>query len=72
MFLKEDSDSGQERLWLDLYNNTGILLTPGADFQHQKKGLFRIMFTAVEITYLEVAMERLVAFLLKQNPINNL
>ncbi|WP_166959844.1 aminotransferase class I/II-fold pyridoxal phosphate-dependent enzyme [Yeosuana marina] len=62
-FLKEDSDDGQEQLWLDIYNNTGILLTPGAGFQHQKKGLFRMVFTAVERDYLKVAMDRLITYL---------
>lgn len=65
-FLKEDSDEGQEQLWIYIYNNTGILLTPGAGFNHQKKGLFRIVFTAVEINHLKVAMGRLITFLLKQ------
>lgn len=64
-FLKEDSASGQEQLWLDIYHNTGLLLTPGAGFQHQKKGLFRIVFTAVEISYLKVAMERLTTYLIQ-------
>jgi 1-aminocyclopropane-1-carboxylate synthase len=64
-FLKEDSANGQEQLWLDIYHNTGLLLTPGAGFQHQKKGLFRIVFTAVEISYLKVAMERLTTYLIQ-------
>jgi 1-aminocyclopropane-1-carboxylate synthase len=64
-FLKEDSDDGQEQLWGDIYNNTGLLLTPGAGFQHLKKGLFRMVFTAVEIDHLKVAMERLISFLIK-------
>ncbi len=69
-FLKEDSDSGQEQLWLDIYNNTGILLTPGAGFQHQKKGLFRIVFTAVERDYLKVAMDRLITYLFNRESEN--
>lgn len=64
-FLKDNSEKGQEQLWLDIYNNTGILLTPGAGFQHQKKGLFRIVFTAVGIDYLKVAMKRLTAYLVQ-------
>lgn len=62
-FLKEDSDQGQEDLWVDIYRKTGVLLTPGSGFQHQKKGLFRIVYTAVPIAHLEVAMDRLVAYL---------
>jgi 1-aminocyclopropane-1-carboxylate synthase len=64
-FLKEDSDKGQEQLWIDIYNNTGILLTPGEGFQHLKKGLFRMVFTAIEINHLKVAMDRLIAFLIE-------
>lgn len=62
-YLDEDSEQGQEQLWIDIYKNTGILLTPGKGFQHQKKGLFRIVYTAVPYTYLQVAMERLTKFL---------
>lgn len=63
-FLKADSADGQEQLWLDIYNNTGLLLTPGAGFQHLKKGLFRMVFTAIEIDHLKVAMDRLISFLI--------
>lgn len=65
-FLKENSDEGQEQLWIDIYNNTGVLLTPGAGFNHQKNGLFRIVFTAIEANHLKVAMDRLITFLIKQ------
>lgn len=62
-YLKEDSDQGQEQLWIDIYKNTGVLLTPGTGFQHQKKGLFRIVHTAVPISHLEVAMRRMTDYL---------
>jgi len=62
-FLKEDSDDGQEQLWLDIYKNTSVLLTPGSGFRHQKKGLFRIVFTAVPFAHLEVALDRLTGYL---------
>jgi 1-aminocyclopropane-1-carboxylate synthase len=61
-YLSEDSDKGQEQLWVDLYRNTGLLLTPGEGFQHQKKGLFRIVFSAVPFSHLAVAMDRLVKY----------
>ncbi|MGK0364551.1 MAG: aspartate/methionine/tyrosine aminotransferase [Saprospiraceae bacterium] len=64
-YLKEDSEVGQEQLWLDIYNNTGVLLTPGIGFQHEKKGMFRIVFTAVSFSDLEVAVERIVGYLKK-------
>lgn len=58
-YMHEYSDQGQEDLWLDIYKNTGILLTPGMGFQHPKKGLFRVVFTAVPFDYLQVALKRL-------------
>ncbi len=64
-YLKDDSDKGEEELWLNIYKNTGVLLTPGIGFQHQKKGLFRIVHTAVDIESLAVAMERLVGYLVE-------
>lgn len=62
-YLTEDTDQGQERLWLEIYRNTGVLLTPGGGFGHEKKGLFRIVFTAVPFAHLEVAMERMTTYL---------
>ncbi len=58
-YLKEYSEIGEEELWMDIYKNTGVLLTPGIGFQHQKKGLFRIVHTAVSVPHLEVAMGRM-------------
>ena len=65
-FLRENSDKGEEQLWLDIYHNTGVLLTPGIGFMHQKKGLFRIVFTAMPQAHLKVAMDRLIAYLLQR------
>lgn len=65
-YLKEDSEQGEEQLWIDIYKNTGVLLTPGIGFQHQKKGLFRIVHTAVSMKHLRVAMDRLKAYLLER------
>ncbi len=62
-FLSEDSDAGQEQLWVDIFDKTGVLLTPGAGFQHEAKGLFRIVHTAVPTEHLKVAMDRMVAYL---------
>lgn len=58
-FMNQQSDQGQEDLWLDIYRNTGVLLTPGMGFQHTKKGMFRIVFTAVPVEWLVVALEKL-------------
>ncbi|MFS4447566.1 aminotransferase class I/II-fold pyridoxal phosphate-dependent enzyme [Maribacter sp. 2307UL18-2] len=62
-YLVEDSDYGQERLWLDIYHHAGVLLTPGGGFGHEKKGWFRIVFTAVPFAHLKVAMERITTYL---------
>jgi len=58
-YLKSDSKKGQEDLWMDLYTNTGILLTPGTGFQHEKFGVFRIVYTTVPLSHLKVALDRL-------------
>ncbi len=65
-YLHEDSDQGEKQLWLDLYEKTGVLLTPGIGFQHQKKGLFRIVYTAISFAHLEVAMDRMVTYLISK------
>ena len=65
-YLYEDSDHGEKQLWLDLYENTGVLLTPGIGFQHQKKGLFRIVYTAISFAHLEIAMDRMANYLISR------
>ena len=64
-YLQEQTQNAEDELWLDIYKKTGIVLTPGKGFQHQKKGLFRIVFTAVPNDHLEVAMKRLTQHLRK-------
>ncbi|MEO0876110.1 MAG: aminotransferase class I/II-fold pyridoxal phosphate-dependent enzyme, partial [Bacteroidota bacterium] len=63
-YLATETDKAEEQLWLDIYQNTGVLLTPGMGFMHQKRGLFRMVFTAVPFAHLQMAMERLRAYLL--------
>lgn len=58
-YMDRYSDQGQEDLWVDIYKKTGILLTPGMGFQHLRKGMFRIVFTAVPKNALKVALIRL-------------
>lgn len=58
-FLKENTQSAETEFWLDLYHQTGVLLTPGEGFGHSKKGLFRMVYPCVPMAHLEVAMERL-------------
>jgi aspartate/methionine/tyrosine aminotransferase len=66
-YFQENSNQAQEQLWVDIYKNTGILLTPGMGFQHQKKGLFRLVYTAVPFSHLEVAMDRISNYLLNRD-----
>jgi len=61
-FLTEDSAAGEDQLWHDIFQHTGVLLTPGRGFGHQKRGLFRLVYTAVPTSHLRVAMERLGAY----------
>ncbi|GAA4281071.1 aminotransferase class I/II-fold pyridoxal phosphate-dependent enzyme [Gaetbulibacter aestuarii] len=62
-YLSEQSTEAEDQLWLDIYTNTKVLLTPGKGFGHEKKGLFRIVFTAVPFEHLKVAVERLKGYL---------
>ncbi len=61
-FLSEDSAEGEEALWMALYQKTGILLTSGTGFGHQRYGLFRMVHTAVPTEQLKISMQRLAAF----------
>lgn len=62
-FLINDSKEAENKLWLEIYRNTGVLLTPGTGFEHQKNGLFRIVFSAVKYDHLNVAIRRLQGYL---------
>lgn len=64
-FLSENSEQGQEQLWLKIFEKTGILLTPGNGFGHSKKGLFRMVISSLNHQALEVAMDRLKEFVLQ-------
>lgn len=62
-FMPANDAQAEEDLWVAIYRNSGVLLTPGFGFQHQKHGLFRIVHTATRIEHLTVAMERMAAYL---------
>lgn len=57
--MEGDSDDAELGLWRDLFDATGVLLTPGVGFGHTKRGLFRMVYPSVSRDELEVAMERL-------------
>lgn len=63
-FLNEDSVVAETFFWEKLYQNTGILLTPGPGFGHTKRGMFRIVYTCFDQQALEVAMKRLDCYLI--------
>jgi len=62
-YLDSDSDEAEIALWMSIYKQTGVLLTPGKEFKHPQKGLFRMVYTAVSFDHLKVAVERLSAYL---------
>lgn len=65
-FLKEQSQESENKFWLMLYKETGILLTPGNGFGHSKKGQFRLVHSCFPKKDLEVAMERMTKLVLRQ------
>jgi aspartate/methionine/tyrosine aminotransferase len=69
--LENQTDEDQHQLWLEIFRQTGILLTPGNGFGHSKKGMFRIVITSVTHEELEVAMERFEKFYLEKNSETN-
>ncbi len=61
--LSESSQEAEDTLWLDVYKETGILLTPGQGFGHEGKGQFRIVYSCFPIEKLQVAIDRLDQYL---------
>jgi len=61
-FMTGDTEAAELELWQDLFESTGVLLTPGVGFGHSKPGLFRVVYPCVSKPELEVAMDRLAAF----------
>ncbi len=65
-YLSAPTTQAEEDLWMQIFRDTQILFTPGKGFQHQKKGLFRIVHTAVGTEDLQIAMNRLESYLHKR------
>lgn len=61
-FMAENTPEAERVLWMDLYQQTGVLLTPGDGFGHEKRGQFRLVYSYVPKEQLEVAMGRVVEF----------
>jgi len=64
-FLKNPTLKAETKFWEKLYQNTGVLLTPGEGFGHSKKGLFRIVFPCFGVAELGVAMGRIETYIKK-------
>lgn len=62
-FLTENTQEAENRFWLKIYEETGILLTPGEGFGHTKKGHFRVVYPFVPIEDLKVALKRFEKFI---------
>jgi len=60
--LKSQSANAEHQLWQKLYDETGILLTPGTGFGHTKFGQFRLVHPFVEKKVLEEAMSKFEGF----------
>lgn len=49
----------ENKFWLQLYETTGLLITPSNGFGHSKKGQFRLVYPGISKSNLIVAMKRL-------------
>ena len=61
--MNANTAEAESKLWMDIYNKTGILLTPGDGFGHSKHGQFRLVYSFMEKKPLEIAMQRFKTFL---------
>lgn len=61
-FLSENTASGEEKLWLEIFSQTGILLTPTNGFGHLEKGWFRMVISSQTRLAIKEAMKRLSIF----------
>lgn len=58
-YLQEDSQEGEMRLWKQIFDEAGLLITPGKGFNHKGYGKFRIVFAAATDEELHEAIDRL-------------
>jgi len=63
-YLQADSQAAEMKLWMDLYESTGILLTPGQGFGHLGFGKYRVVYPYVSLKKLRVALAKMDSFLL--------
>jgi 1-aminocyclopropane-1-carboxylate synthase len=65
-FMPASSEAAELALWRELFETTGVLLTPGVGFGHSKHGLFRVVYPCVSRDELEVAMRRIEGFVTRK------
>lgn len=62
--LSAKTDAAQQDFWMELYEETGILLTPADGFGHREKGLYRMVISFLKPADLQVAMRKLETFVI--------
>ena len=58
-FMKQNTAEAEHALWMDMFKKTGVLLTPGDGFGHEKRGQFRLVYSYVTREDLEVVVGRM-------------
>ena len=66
-FLSKPTLKEEHKFWLKLYNNTGILLTPGNGFGHSKYGQYRLVHSYLDPKALQAALIELTTFIKSEN-----
>ncbi len=66
-YINDNTEESENALWMDLYSETGILLTPGQGFGHKGYGFFRMVYPFIPKADLIVAMDRFFGFILRKS-----
>lgn len=61
-FLTANTEEAEQLLWRSLYDQHGVLLTPGTGFGHSKRGQFRLVHSFLQPNALKEAMKRIKTF----------
>ena len=62
-YMKGNSKKAEHKLWQNLFDTTGLLLTPGAGFGHKKRGQFRFVYSFLQKDVLEEGLNRLFKYI---------
>ncbi len=65
-YMKGKGQKSETKLWQNIYDNTGVLLTPGMGFGHSKRGQFRLVYSFLENRILKTGMKKLTKYLGKR------